>query len=146
MQLKIFNLTQLQCNMISEIVSFVWTLYNKDKWFKEFQHANIASIQTVSENGSHLKHRKMNRDVLNAIKYWSHLRWRQLRKRMNKKIIFRQQQDQWVWIIILLHQMTEEQISMVQTKIQIIQTKKIKEAFIDFKSNKFEIQNMYLKL
>jgi len=55
--------------MISEIVLFAWTHYNKGKWFKEFQHANIASIQIVSENGSLQKHRKMSRDVHSAIKF-----------------------------------------------------------------------------
>lgn len=69
MQLKISSLTQVLYNMTLEIVSFAWILYNQEQWFKEFQHANIASILIVSESGSHPRHRKMSRDVLNVIKY-----------------------------------------------------------------------------
>ena len=69
MQLRISNLTHKHYNMTSEIVLFVWTNYNKDHWFKEFQHASTVSTQIVSENGLRLKPKKMNRDVLSAIKF-----------------------------------------------------------------------------
>ena len=133
MQLRIFSLIQMQCNMISEIVLSAWTHYNKDKWFKEFQHANIASIQIVSENGLLQKHRKMSRGVHSAIKFWSHSKWKLQRKKMNKIIMSHLQPEEWAWITIQLLQVMEEQISMAQikTRIKIKITKTIKMAIID---------------